>query len=68
VGAERFIGIPGSVGGGVYMNAGCHGAEFAEIVTEVTVVVRQKKDYGLRQPKAGRPLAGITDYGLRITD
>jgi UDP-N-acetylmuramate dehydrogenase len=38
VGAERFIGIPGSVGGGVYMNAGCHGAEFAEIVTEVTVV------------------------------
>jgi hypothetical protein len=27
--------------------------------------VRQKKDYGLRQPKAGRPLAGITNYGLR---
>lgn len=38
VGAERFIGIPGTVGGGVYMNAGCHGAEFAEIVTEVTVM------------------------------
>jgi len=37
-GVERFIGIPGTVGGGVYMNAGCHGAEFAEIVTEVTVV------------------------------
>lgn len=37
-GAERFIGIPGSVGGGVYMNAGCHGAEFAEIVTDVTVI------------------------------
>ncbi len=43
VGAERFIGIPGSVGGGVYMNAGCHGAEFAEIVTEVTVVDGQGK-------------------------
>jgi UDP-N-acetylmuramate dehydrogenase len=37
-GVERFIGIPGSVGGGIYMNAGCHGAEFAEIVTEVTVM------------------------------
>lgn len=38
VGVERFIGIPGTVGGGVYMNAGCHGAEYAEIVTEVTVL------------------------------
>jgi UDP-N-acetylmuramate dehydrogenase len=37
-GVERFIGVPGTVGGGVYMNAGCHGAEFAEIVTEVSVM------------------------------
>src|SRR5437762_3375180 len=37
-GLERFIGIPGTVGGGIYMNAGCHGAEFAEIVTEVSVM------------------------------
>jgi len=37
-GVERFIGIPGTVGGGIYMNAGCHGAEFAEIVTDVTVM------------------------------
>jgi UDP-N-acetylmuramate dehydrogenase len=37
-GVERFIGIPGTVGGGIYMNAGCHGAEFSEIVTEVTVM------------------------------
>src|SRR4029077_12788761 len=37
-GVERFIGIPGTVGGGVYMNAGAHGAEFAEIVTEVSVM------------------------------
>ena len=37
-GVERFVGIPGTVGGGIYMNAGCHGAEFAEIVTEVTVM------------------------------
>jgi UDP-N-acetylmuramate dehydrogenase len=38
VGVERFVGIPGTVGGGIYMNGGCHGAEFAEIVTEVTVM------------------------------
>src|SRR5467141_2492071 len=38
VGVERFIGIPGTVGGGVYMNAGAHRAEFAEIVTEVTLM------------------------------
>ena len=37
-GVERFVGIPGSVGGGIFMNAGCHGAEFAEVVTEVTVM------------------------------
>src|SRR3989441_3260257 len=37
-GVERFIGGPGTVGGGVYMNAGCHGAEVAEVVTEVTVM------------------------------
>lgn len=37
-GVERFYGIPGSVGGGIFMNAGCHGAEFSEVVTEVTVM------------------------------
>ena len=38
VGVERFVGIPGTVGGGIYMNAGCHGAEFSEVVTEITVM------------------------------
>ncbi len=37
-GVERFIGIPGTVGGGVFMNAGAHGAEFAEVLTEATVM------------------------------
>src|SRR5919198_6105855 len=37
-GVERFLGIPGTVGGGVYMNAGAHGAEFAEVLTEATVM------------------------------
>src|SRR5712671_2736319 len=51
VGIERFVGIPGTVGGGIFMNAGCHGAEFAEIVTEVTVMDERgkAKQLGRRQ-------------------
>lgn len=37
-GLHKFVGVPGTVGGGVYMNAGCHGAEWAEVVTRVLVV------------------------------
>ncbi len=37
-GLHRFIGVPGSVGGGVYMNAGCHGGDWAGVVQQVTVV------------------------------
>ena len=36
-GLHRFVGVPGTVGGGVYMNAGCHGGEWAEVVTRVLV-------------------------------
>jgi UDP-N-acetylmuramate dehydrogenase len=37
-GLHIFIGVPGSVGGGVYMNAGCHGGDWAAVVETVTVV------------------------------
>ncbi len=37
-GLHKMVGVPGSVGGGVYMNAGCHGAEWAAVVTQVTVM------------------------------
>jgi len=37
-GVHRFVGVPGTVGGGVYMNAGCHGGEWADVVQQVTVV------------------------------
>lgn len=36
-GLHVMVGVPGSVGGGVYMNAGCHGAEWSEVVQSVTV-------------------------------
>jgi UDP-N-acetylmuramate dehydrogenase len=37
-GLHLFVGVPGTVGGGVYMNAGCHGGDWAEVVERVTVV------------------------------
>lgn len=37
-GLHRFVGVPGSVGGGVYMNAGCHGGDWAEVVESVLVL------------------------------
>jgi UDP-N-acetylmuramate dehydrogenase len=43
-GLHLFVGVPGSVGGGVYMNAGCHGGEWAEVVERVTVVDASGRD------------------------
>jgi len=43
-GLHIFVGVPGSVGGGVYMNAGCHGGDWAEVVERVTVVDRSGQD------------------------
>jgi UDP-N-acetylmuramate dehydrogenase len=37
-GVHRMIGIPGSVGGGVIMNAGAHGQEFSQAVVSIEVV------------------------------
>ena len=37
-GAEFCCGIPGSVGGAVFMNAGAYGREMKDIVTEITYV------------------------------
>ena len=37
-GLEFAHGIPGTVGGGVYMNAGAYGGEMRQVVTEVTAL------------------------------
>ena len=39
-GLHKMVGVPGSVGGGVFMNAGCHGSEWSDVVTRVTAVDR----------------------------
>lgn len=43
-GLHIFVGVPGTVGGGVYMNAGCHGGDWAQVVERVTVVDSTGKD------------------------
>ena len=59
-GLHIFVGVPGTVGGGVYMNAGCHGGDWAEIVERVTVVnaagrdeVLQKRDIPFSYRRSG---------------
>ena len=39
-GIHMMVGVPGTVGGGVFMNAGCHGGQWADVVETVTVVDR----------------------------
>ncbi|MEO8200105.1 MAG: UDP-N-acetylmuramate dehydrogenase [Gemmatimonadota bacterium] len=40
-GVHKMVGVPGTVGGGVYMNAGCHGAEWSDVVRRVTLADSQ---------------------------
>ncbi|MCM1185593.1 MAG: UDP-N-acetylmuramate dehydrogenase [Lachnoclostridium sp.] len=40
-GLEFASGIPGTVGGGVIMNAGAYGGEMSQVVTEVTVINKE---------------------------
>lgn len=40
-GLEFVCGIPGSVGGAVYMNAGAYGGEVKEVIEKVTVLTRE---------------------------
>ncbi len=52
-GLHIFVGVPGSVGGGVFMNAGCHGGDWSEVVERVTVVDATGQDQVL--PRADVP-------------
>lgn len=43
-GFEFAAGIPGTIGGGVVMNAGAYGSELKNVVTQVTVLDRQGEE------------------------
>lgn len=48
-GLHKFVGVPGTCGGGVYMNAGCHGAEWKDFVESVVVSDAAGNDRVLRR-------------------
>jgi len=48
-GLHIFVGVPGTVGGGVYMNAGCHGGDWSEVVERVAVIDAAGSDATLRR-------------------
>ena len=48
-GMETLCGIPGSVGGGLYMNAGAYGGEICNTLLDVSVLTRENKIVTLRQ-------------------
>ena len=52
-GMHRYVGVPGSVGGGIYMNAGCHGGEWSDVVVSVTVLDAEGRETVL--PRAEVP-------------
>ena len=55
-GLEWYVGIPGTVGGAVHQNAGCHGSETIDVLMDslvvsfatATVEIRPVEDLGLR--------------------
>jgi UDP-N-acetylmuramate dehydrogenase len=76
-GLHRFVGVPGTVGGGVYMNAGCHGGDWAGIVRRATVVdpggrdtvlERGQIDFAYRASGLGRRIVLETEVELVPAD
>ena len=52
-GIHKMVGVPGSVGGGVVMNAGCHGAEWRDTVVSVLVMDADGQDRVVSAAEAG---------------
>lgn len=51
-GFEELAGIPGSIGGAVTMNAGAHGKEIKDLVTEITVIDYEGQVFKLSNKEA----------------
>ncbi len=76
-GIHKMVGVPGSVGGGIVMNAGCHGAEWRDTVETVLVVGEDGTDrvvsaadagFSYRRSTLGRVVVLATTVQLREDD
>ncbi len=72
-GVERLIGVPGAVGGGVFMNAGAHGQDFASALISATVldpkgkvVEKARKDIPFSYRRSGLDGHVILGCALRL--
>ena len=52
-GFEEISGIPGTIGGAILMNAGAHGKEMKDIVTEITAIDYNGKIHKFTNEQAG---------------
>ena len=52
-GLEFFRGVPGSVGGALVMNAGCYGAETADVLVEARAVTRDGRSVSIPAAEMG---------------
>ena len=54
LGLEFMVGIPGTVGGGVYQNAGCHGREMVDVLEGVEIFDLSEAQLRMVSPEALR--------------
>jgi UDP-N-acetylmuramate dehydrogenase len=69
VGLEALTGFPSTVGGGVYMNAGCYGTEIKDLLVAATVVDRAGavRRLSTAELRAGYRSTALQDTGTVVT-
>jgi UDP-N-acetylmuramate dehydrogenase len=61
-GMEFLAGMPGSIGGAVWMNARCYGREIADVLCETEVV-----DFSTHKPEPQRLPANRSEFGYKFS-
>lgn len=59
-GLEAFSGLPGTLGGATFGNAGCHGTEMKDVVTKIEVIDPETQEFQIIQNKD-------LEYGYRTS-
>jgi UDP-N-acetylmuramate dehydrogenase len=74
-GLEFAGGIPGTLGGAVYMNAGAYGSEMKDVITEVELLTPEghiqkipasEMDFGYRTSRVQREKSIVLSAGIRL--